>query len=426
MGSDLAQFPIMEERISSYQLPNFCLAINKYLARPGRCARVCGVVYGDHHRPNLADLALPADEHSKSQHAREGPVLHLSLPAESGISTSCVQRAIYFIDDKDKRLVAFFRADEDFWEDLHLEVLAEDQWTCENFLSELRVSMKCHNIYRGKTVSIRSGPFGNLSLHIQDPPVTSRQDIILPSGLLEQIERQTLSFNDHATVLGLTGHHLKRGILLHGKPGTGKTLTAMYLASQMRDHTTILLTAEGLGQLDKCCAIARSLQPAIIVLEDIDLVAEERSKRNAPLPLLFTLLNEMDGFAADDRILFLLTTNRPEVLEPALASRPGRIDQAYEIPLPDEHCRQRLIELYACGRAIDPKTVEHLVKQTRGVSASFIRELMRRAVLLALNSKQNLNSTHCHDALDELLKSSPLNKRFLGFYCDEDTSNPRL
>src|SRR5688572_12792394 len=61
--------------------------------------------------------------------------------------------------------------------------------------------------------------------------------------------------------------------------------------------------------------------------------------------LLFELLNQMDGLAEDADVLFVLTTNRPDVLEPALAARPGRIDQAIEIPLPDAECRRRLLEL---------------------------------------------------------------------------------
>jgi ATP-dependent 26S proteasome regulatory subunit len=64
-------------------------------------------------------------------------------------------------------------------------------------------------------------------------------------------------------------------------------------------------------------------------------------------PLLFELLNEMDGLAEDMDVLFLLTTNRTDVLEPALAARPGRIDQSVELPLPDATDRRRLIELSA-------------------------------------------------------------------------------
>jgi len=93
--------------------------------------------------------------------------------------------------------------------------------------------------------------------------------------------------------------------------------------------------------------------------------------------VLFELLNQMDGLADDADVLFMLTTNRPDILEPALASRPGRIDQAIEIPLPDEKCRARLLDLYGRGLALELADRAQLVTRTKGVSAAFIRELLR-------------------------------------------------
>ena len=82
------------------------------------------------------------------------------------------------------------------------------------------------------------------------------------------------------------------------------------------------------------------------MLEDVDLVAEERSRGPASSPVLFDLLDAMDGAAPDADLLFLLTTNRADLLEPALAARPGRVDVAVEIALPDAPARERLLRLY--------------------------------------------------------------------------------
>ena len=95
----------------------------------------------------------------------------------------------------------------------------------------------------------------------------------------------------------------------------------------------------------------------------------------------------MDGLGDDADILFVLTTNRPDILEPALAARPGRIDQAIEVPLPDAECRIRLLSLYAHGLQVADGVLpaEHndnsnfLVERTKGASAAFIRELVRKA-----------------------------------------------
>src|SRR5919198_5384327 len=119
------------------------------------------------------------------------------------------------------------------------------------------------------------------------------------------------------------------------------------------------------------------LQPATILLEDVDLIAEERTQQDTGCNvLLFELLNQMDGLADDADILFLLTTNRPDILEPALAARPGRIDQAIEIPLPDAGCRRRLFDLYGRGLRLELADLDGLIRRTEGVSPAFTRELL--------------------------------------------------
>ena len=115
------------------------------------------------------------------------------------------------------------------------------------------------------------------------------------------------------------------------------------------------------------------------MIEDVDLIAEDR-RSSTGNPALIDLLNEMDGIENDTDVLFVLTTNRPEILEPALKSRPGRVDQAIEIPLPDERCRQRLFDLYTKGRPHQIETFQPFVEQTQGASPAFIRELVRRAL----------------------------------------------
>ena len=86
----------------------------------------------------------------------------------------------------------------------------------------------------------------------------------------------------------------------------------------------------------------------------------------------------MDGPKQDADILFVVTTNRSEDLESALASRPGRIDQAIEVLLPDDIGRRKLVRLYGKGLPLDEDIVNEAARRTSGVSAAFIKELMRR------------------------------------------------
>jgi ATP-dependent 26S proteasome regulatory subunit len=214
------------------------------------------------------------------------------------------------------------------------------------------------------------------------------------------------------------GRHLKRGLLLHGPPGTGKTLTAMYLVGRMPGRTTLVLSGRSYGLVSPTCELARNLQPSMVILEDVDLVAEERGAGfMGENPLLFELLNEMDGLDEDADVIFALTTNRPDLLEPALAARPGRVDQATEIPFPDAECRRRLLSLYGEGLDLRLEDVGTIVARTNGTSASFIKELLRRATLLAAEEGGVLVVTdrHVFEALDELLVAGgTLTMRLLG------------
>ena len=175
-----------------------------------------------------------------------------------------------------------------------------------------------------------------------------------------------------------------------------------------------------MGSIESACNLARMLQPATVILEDVDLIGTQRNRQAVDAnALLFELLNQMDGFSEDLDVLFILTTNRPDILEPALAARPGRIDQALEVPLPDNECRKRLFELYADGLSLDVDDVESIVARTEGVSAAFIREMLRRSAVIAAEQNHNgeirVDDENINDALSELaLAGGDLTKSLLG------------
>jgi len=166
-------------------------------------------------------------------------------------------------------------------------------------------------------------------------------------------------------------------------------------------------------------SLARLLQPTLVVIEDVDLIARDREEMGSPCEesLLNKLLNEMDGLKEDADILFVLTTNRPEQLEIALAGRPGRIDQAIEIPLPDSAGREKLVRLYGKGLNLSQAVAAESVKHTEGVSAAFIKELMRRTAQASLlrQSTQGVTVGDLEEALDDMLFSGgKLNVKLLG------------
>ena len=304
--------------------------------------------------------------------------------------------------------------------EIRLEGISPDGDTVSGLLAALRAAMLEHNVFRGQIISIAA----NGGVTFPAVPEVERGSVVLPDGTLERLEQHALGISEHAGELRAAGRHLKRGVLLHGPPGTGKTLSVNYLLTRTTGRTTVLLTGPALGHLSTAFAIARDLQPATVVLEDVDLVATERTMPGGGGAILFGLLNELEGLSEDTDLLAVLTTNRPDVVEPALAARPGRVDLALEMPLPDAEGRRRLLGLYAREIDLPQDALLRLVSRTEGVTGAFIKELMRQATLRAAAAGTRAGAADVLAIVDELLdERAKLTRSLLG-HLGADTSEP--
>ncbi|CAA9467283.1 MAG: Cell division protein FtsH [uncultured Rubrobacteraceae bacterium] len=428
LGADPRGLPILSEQFSAIEHPNVQAALDAWVSADGRSADLLGMSAEQKRYQGLgfSDLITPPGGGLMGDRApRPGPVDYVNVPVAHGRVRACVQHGLYLLGDGEGPLAVLVRSTGEHHgpvPQIHIEVMSAEPETASAFLAEIRAGMLLHNVYRGQLLSLGNphGPFGEGGAMVEflAIPEIERDAVVLPEGVLERVERHTAGFAAHAGKLLAAGRHLKRGLLLHGPPGTGKTLTAMYLVGRMPGRTTLVLSGGSYGLVSPTCELARNLQPSMVILEDVDLVAEERGM--GPMgenPLLYELLNEMDGLAEDADVIFALTTNRPDLLEPALAARPGRIDQATEIPLPDAGCRRRLIWLYAKGLDLRLEDAKTVIDRTEGVSASFIKELLRRATLFSAEAGEDLVVTDAHvsEALDEmLLAGGTLTVRLLG------------
>jgi hypothetical protein len=422
LGADPAGLPIVAEALPVWEHPNLQRALDAWLAGPGRQGELLGLAGHSKRHMGLSDLLAEQPRSQFESMPRLGSVDYENLDAGRHGTVTCVAFGLYLLTDAGQPLALLVRgADERSGQsEVNVEVLGPTPERGRELLAELRALRAEHNVYRGQVLTLASpeGPFRRHGVALVGFPELARprrEEIVLPEGVLERIERQTIGFAEHAAQLAAQGRHLKRGLLLHGPPGTGKTLSVMYLLGRMTGRTVVVLTGRSLGFVGPAFALAQSLQPCTIVLEDVDLVAEERTYGGPSNSVLFELLNAMDGLGEDSDTLVLLTTNRPDLLEPALAARPGRIDLAVEIPLPDAEGRRRLLQRYGEGVGLDPEGLDGVVTRTDGVSAAFIRELVRRAALLALEgpsmsrdpslaeTRQGVGRDHLDAALDELL-----------------------
>ncbi|MFG1908485.1 AAA family ATPase [Kribbella sp. NPDC048928] len=412
LGVEPEQVPVVASSYPAYDLPNVQRAIEAWFDS----YEVLGLAGSNRSHHSLGELLEVAE------YARFGigAVDYQRLQVDVDEEMDCVAFGFYLGMRGADPYVALLRAANPQYgrSSVDLEILAVAKEAGDRFLSALPELIREHNVFRRKVVSFEGHEFGQgvgpFRLHPR--PGLARADVVLPEGVLERVEREVVGIAAHRETLLAAGQHLRRGVLLYGPPGTGKTHTIRYLLSQLPDFTVVLLAGTSIHFISQACALARMLQPALVVLEDCDLVAEARDfSLGAENPLLFQVLNEMDGLAQDADVAFLLTTNRADLLEPALMQRPGRVDMAVEVPLPDNDGRARLLRLYGPGLELSDELVDEVVEQTEGTTASFMKELVRRTVLLAAEAAQAPGADHLRAAVADLLSSrDALTRRLLG------------
>jgi hypothetical protein len=416
LGAQAAAMPLARGSWPAYDQVNVQTGLDAWLAEPGRSHHLVGLTHYRHRDFGLADLMQPGQPWSPGI----GNVATEALPAgPGGVTRSCVQCGLYFITDADGAAVLLVRGPEEHSanDDVNVEVASVRPGRAQEIADEIRRLSLEHNVFRGHVIAFRDEVFDHhrgALLSFVDRPQVARDEVILPPEILDGIERQVLGVARHASRLLASGQHLRRGVLLYGVPGTGKTHTLRYLLGRLPGVTAVLLSGRALGMISAACSVARALQPSVVVVEDVDLIAEERGHHLGENPLLFELLNEMDGLGQDIDVTFLLTTNRPDLLEEALAARPGRVDHAAGLPVPDAQARGRLIRLYQGGLELDLSDPDAVIARTAGVTASFIKELLRRAALQAADEDGDedgeqagtpllVTDAHMTAALDQLL-----------------------
>ncbi|MDX6230172.1 MAG: cell division protease FtsH [Frankiales bacterium] len=425
-GPGAAALPVVSDSWPPYEHVNVQKGLEGWLDADGRTHELIGLT-GFQHRPfGLADLlgespygALGLGSVAMANQA-SGP---------GGQTYPCVQCGLYLVQDQAGPLAVLLRGSDSrgHQENVSIEIMAANADLAAQALVEVRAVALERNVFRGQVLSFGSQMFGpdQAPLVFERRSTLDRSALILPDQVLAAIEQQVIGVALHRQRLLDSGQHLKRGLLLHGAPGTGKTHTIRYLMSRLPEVTVVILTGEALHLVGAACAIARSLAPAIVVIEDVDLIAEDRGMHPGQHPMLFQLLNEMDGLAEDVDVTFILTTNRADLLEPALAARPGRVDQAVAFALPDADARRRLLELYRGNLTLELDDADPVIERTEGVTASFLKELLRKAALIAADQDPEgagaltVTTSHLSAAVDILLdERNELTRLLLGATSD--------
>lgn len=418
-GGTYRQLPVVSRTFSLLDIPNVRRAVE---------------AIANENQAVLEILTVAAGNNLQSDKLTSASAQYRQMDIDVDEREDCLTNPLYLVSTRDRRWAILISGVYGYGaaQQPSMEVMSATRDQSSECIQSLRQLMRRQSIYRGKVISIEKQtqafndyeqPSGQAQTHVKFhrlPPV-SGDAIILPSETMKRIDRNTVGFFRHAGRLKQQGHSTKRGLLFHGPPGTGKTRTACWLTHSLPSVTVFLVTGEQLWNIKECCELARELAPAMLILEDVDLIATRRDQ-SFQTTALHQLMNEMDGLDSDVEVLFLLTTNQPEQIEPALANRPGRIDQAIHFPMPDEGCRRRLVELYRGRSTLAITHWPNLLRKTDGSSPAFIKELVRKAALIAVEESETIDGSiaitdrHFDEAFHEMTTDDgKLTRRLTGF-----------
>jgi hypothetical protein len=413
LQTDVFALPLVTENLPPHRLVDADIALDELGA--ASTAQVVGVT-GGQQRENTPFPELLSNPYMRFA---PGPIDYISAATGPDTERQVVSFGVRLLV-VDGHRVAVLQRDARPDRGLNtarLEILAADEGGAAALLGALRRLMLLRSVLRGQVLSFSGNAFGAGAAGVDflPRPQVPAEDVILPDGVLTSIVRHVVGIGLHRDVLRAAGRHLKRGVLLYGPPGSGKTLTVRHLLSATPGTTAVVLAGNSIRFVTEAAELARAMQPAIVVLEDVDLIAEDRNLSHGAQPLLFAMLDALDGLDGDADVAFVLTTNRVEVLEHALADRPGRVDLAVEIPQPDASARHQLFQLYARGLPLSASAIMDAATRSDGVSGAFAKELMRRTVLLGAETGREATDDDLDSALTALLDGRDrLTSRLLG------------
>ena len=211
------------------------------------------------------------------------------------------------------------------------------------------------------------------------------------------------------------GAKIPKGVLLYGKPGTGKTLIAKAIAgeadvpfiSMSGSEFIEMFAGLGASRVRKLFEKARKLSPCIVFIDEIDAIGARRTSNSGAETennqTLNQLLVEMDGFSSEETIIVLAATNRPEMLDKALL-RPGRFDRQITIPVPDLKGRLDILKIHGEDKRIsDDVNLESIAEDTAGFTGAELANILNEAAIIAtINKHDEIENSDIEEAVKKV------------------------
>lgn len=247
-------------------------------------------------------------------------------------------------------------------------------------------------------------------------------DVFLAEDIVKAVKDDLNFFLNNEPVFREVGIPYKRGYLLTGPPGNGKSSICRVLATSMPFESFMFDFSNpdmGNNELTEAFKWATKVAPSVFFLEDIDRIFDPDTGPKTRVTMDH-LLNCLDGIRVNDGLVVVATANNPKTLDSAILSRPGRFDKVVQIDVPDHKLRLRyLTHLFRKLPEVTAKDLSYMADETENVSMAFLKEVFVVTASRAIMNSETVSRKHIDSALDEILKQyggiSRCNSRKAGF-----------
>ena len=374
-GVEEKELVSIETSFPLYQQSQACYATNMFLEKETEVEKITSYKGESHCAPKYEEVKVMRDK-----------------------TVPLLVRAWIFIKWRNTKLIVHVLFEGNYAE-YKIFGMKKNSETIHDMSTEIKKWMRKNNFLKGEKLEYL--PRGNLGF-LEYKTFMGWDDVILPNELKEEIILNIIFSISNEKLCRKHNIPWRRGVLLAGIAGTGKTQLARVLCNVLDKKITVIwATPKALYDEEKIKLLfdaGRYFSPCLLIIEDIDFIGKSRDYVTDPT--VGELLTQLDGNSPNHGVFVLATTNRPELLDKALVERPSRFDVKLIFEVPDKSHRLKLVRLFSIGKQFKGVTHEDIAIMTNGFTGAYIKELITYGTLLSLKEKNKfIRRTHLEKAI---------------------------